>query len=1203
MKKLSIRLVSLLLSISLLLPALTLPVLAYRGQGVGADISIDNISVNEWTAALTSPDSASGHIELICQLLGIPYSTSGAFWALVDEFVRSQFIVGEVGFDELRTMCNQLNSLFNSTWDESFFRMLELNSQALSRTLVCRLFFNLDSLDFVIEPWGTSGVYRIREKNSGRWFVNSVGQYPCASYAQGGEEVRGRHWRPASEASSHVVQKKPVNMQSNHSLASINEMIIQTGLDSQIRTIANKYNAIWYDYQYYCDANGYPFVAPIEEDQWGVNQDRVDTEVRDENGDPAVDEDGEVIEENNEGNSTNIDFSGMTITLPTGDLILADSVLYDESTKTYQIDARQYVEEGDTYIYNTYEYTYHVNYTSITYIGQTEEYSKYFEVYYELPDGRSSADLTKEELEQLNVSMDVIPYGRSADDTSLRSLYHFDGDTRDSSYWNYCTEFTWNKGASLTYMDAGVFDGALYLDENEHDFTIKLPSSIGSGDFTIQFRYYQSATAAPVVDSYVSFSSGSTVLYPVRFDGAHLLSGSQTTSVNMPVGTWNEIAIVRSGAVCRVYLNGLIFIAYSAANAMSTSAIGDTITFHFGSEQQTFKYLDELRVLHKAIVADGASYSPTSVPYDTNLSLVLPTSAVPVADEYWDIHNDSQVNLLEQYDMADWMDRTSAGSYYATISSSSTPYSDKSLSQDPHGYWQNIPHNSTYVGSKFPSWFSFKFGSTALTSFSYSPSGVSLVNNKPSSTAPTFGTWLFDGSALTNKPAYGLISRIGLYSVDGGWSTGYGLSPTKDYTFSMVCADRQSDGSVQADVGSISFRIADIDVPSSWAYSGSSSLGMLVEEVEFHNYLFQVFALHAYGNPGFTYVYLVVTPNGPAVTGDEFVYLELVEGSSTDLRAEFVSKVTAIEEDELNTPTLAVRTDVNITNHQIGGPRPSVPTKGQVWALVEDGTIRSLQVYTGTAWEAVDGRIWTGSRWVPASSYNIITLQDLYDIKDATQDYEYIYTETGFWSWWQKAWNKYVADIDKRFDELIKALGGGSEPETDCEHVYTTKVIRDPGCVEPGLQRYTCGSCGHSYTETIDATGHDWLVIDRVEPVLDEEGNVLEEGYDILECSVCGKESRDYGEGPVEEDLFDALGNFLAEGVDWLLAKLTELSDSLRSITDTFTSFAAKVGELAGGFPAFFGAFIVLIPEDLQTIMWFAVIGFVVLCVYKKWAR
>ena len=121
--------------------------------------------------------------------------------------------------------------------------------------------------------------------------------------------------------------------------------------------------------------------------------------------------------------------------------------------------------------------------------------------------------------------------------------------------------------------------------------------------------------------------------------------------------------------------------------------------------------------------------------------------------------------------------------------------------------------------------------------------------------------------------------------------------------------------------------------------------------------------------------------------------------------------------------------------------------------------------------------------------------------------------------------------------------------------------------------------------------------------VLDEDGSVVEEGYDELTCSVCDTMNRDYGAGPEEVDLFDALGDFIADGITWILDKLTELADSLRGITEIFNSFRDKIAGMAGGFPLFFAGFVALLPEDLMAVFWFAVIGFMILAVWKKWSN
>ena len=201
-------------------------------------------------------------------------------------------------------------------------------------------------------------------------------------------------------------------------------------------------------------------------------------------------------------------------------------------------------------------------------------------------------------------------------------------------------------------------------------------------------------------------------------------------------------------------------------------------------------------------------------------------------------------------------------------------------------------------------------------------------------------------------------------------------------------------------------------------------------------------------------------------------------------------------------------------------------------------------------------------------------------------------------SWLQGAWSQMM----DKLDQILKALGVRGDPASDCQHTYEDHVDRQPTCAEPGCRTYTCTQCGHTYTEIIDATGHDWVVTNSVPEVVDSEGNVVEKGYDELTCSVCGAHSRDYGDGPEEQDIFDALGDLIAGFISWTLEKITEFTDSLRGITDIFNSFVEKASALGGGFPAFFGAFVALIPEDLQMVLWFAVVGFVVVCVWKKWS-
>lgn len=878
-------------------------------------------SVSEWESEINSPIASV--IDVIAQYLGVDAVYTETFWGFVDRAVSQ---TGSLSQGEVESICASFNFVFDHPLGDTFFKQIFEGSAEIYSNSIAALFLGNMDLHFEIQQHPSSGLYRIKETSTDIWVVNSSGYYPYYEFVgNDGETEAGDQWIGEVTAQDRS-QSGSVAMHTLDRINLICNRLKNEGISVQLKTLNDesgkaKYRGIWYNRQFYADPSGNPYVAPYNPDEWEINNDRDDSTVKD--------EDGEVIEGLPEDVSSGIDMENMLLYLPDGSVAIIDRLVYDESSKTYNVDSH---DVYNTYI--TYNYTYYINYTNITYIGQTEEFQKY-EVSYELPDGRDSADLTAEDLEQLNLDIAVMPYGRSTKNVSLRSLYHFDGDTKDASYWNYCTDFVWNEGASLTYMDAGVFEGALYLDETEHDFTLYLPSDLGTGDFTLQFRLYQSHTLAPVTDSYISFGS-ETLL---QWSGGYFVDPDGEALHVTPTGTYNEIALIRDSGTVYCYLNGVCMGSYA-----NTALLSDRITFHFGDEQQTFKYFDELRVLNYALVESGGNYTPTAVPHGSNLTLVYPTEATPVADEYYVFHS-SKENLVN-------------GDFSTGA----------------------LPDDFVSSGAQFradANWLDMGiYGRAAVDSYSHFSrlyrvnTGYSSSNGYPSECI-YFPVALGTSLKITNGFEKGSSLLLSVVMADG---TVYSCP----YVVSNLAKD---DTSVQIPGGEIGFE-----------------------------------CLH-YSNGSKCNIVAYIEPDSDSHI--DFLYIELIEGTETDLSAEWVESVTPIDKDSLKTPTLAVRTDLEITSHQIGGVRPSVPEKGMVWALVENQRITSLQIYNGQAWEGVDGRIWTGSgEWIPMSRYNVITLQDMNDIVDATPDYEYIYTESGFWSWWQKSWNAFT-------EKLFSALGSG----------------------------------------------------------------------------------------------------------------------------------------------------------------------------------
>ena len=858
--------------------------------------------------------------ELSDYFKGLTTLTHGYGWCAADAGVAA-WHVSEQTLYELRDMVNNASSSLRA-------EVVQHPSQS----------------DWKVVRIMTSGEWNSRficlaDKDSGSPFVYQVGKDDAMSDDEKREETSVR-WIPASSVQIASGMYTPVPLSRLQELAAQNGGTVYPPVSQQA------------DYYYIIRNGGRFFLADENMKPFVYQPNRVADKPEDRPTGSiwVVDENGNLVQVEGDDlpDNVGVDLGTLIGNLPTDSNVIFNGCTYDESTKTYYYHTEVPITiDNRQYYYFTYNY--HINYTSVTYIGTTEQYDKHYEVYYKLPDGRSSADLTAEELEQLNLSIDVINYGRSADDVSLRSLYHFDGDTDDESYWNYCTDFAWNKGASLTYMDEGSFGGSLYLDETEHDFTLTLPSGLSSLDFTLQFRYYQSATAAPQTDSYINLGS----IAVLKLDGANIKNGSGTTLSAMPIGSWNELALIRDGGTLYYYLNGVCI-----GNAAISSALSDKITFHFGSSQQTFKKLDELRILNRALQTGGASYTPTSVPHDTNLALVLPGSAKPVADEYWKF--------------------TSSGENLLPLPNGN----ELTLGYEP-SWGESFLPGSSYTGAFFSSSKSSDSYADGLNygSMEYLPGFLRI-------------TKFLD---KRNRTSYGsnFHSCCRAYFSGGKYSSTVDSGKAGEYVFSVVTTD----GTVYS---------APFTLPVDSAYSTA-------QETVYDWGSLGVYKAYGDSDRDYCDYFLFVEPN----TSVDIVYMELVRGTSTDLTAEKVTSITAMTPEDLATPTLAVRSDIPVTSWQIGGVRPSVPTKGQVWALVERQYITSLQIYNGRAWEACDGRIWTGSRWVPYSAYNVITLKDMSDIVDgSSSDHEYIYTESGFWDWLQRWLTQFKTDLFARLDKL-----------------------------------------------------------------------------------------------------------------------------------------------------------------------------------------
>ena len=148
----------------------------------------------------------------------------------------------------------------------------------------------------------------------------------------------------------------------------------------------------------------------------------------------------------------------------------------DNSTDEYYLIDVQYSPTFVTVNYNYYNTT--NNY------GDVGDVTNIY--YFELTDGRNSADLTASEVAGLDLGYDVANYVLVPDDPNTLSLQHFDGDYTDSS--SYGRSF-YSENRSTNYVDSGAFGQAVKLPSGSAA-GITIPGLSDYDSLSFDFRIY-----------------------------------------------------------------------------------------------------------------------------------------------------------------------------------------------------------------------------------------------------------------------------------------------------------------------------------------------------------------------------------------------------------------------------------------------------------------------------------------------------------------------------------------------------------------------------------------------------------------------------------------------------------------------------------------------------------------------------------------
>lgn len=199
----------------------------------------------------------------------------------------------------------------------------------------------------------------------------------------------------------------------------------------------------------------------------------------------------------------------------------------------------------------------------------------------------------------------------------------------------------------------------------------------------------------------------------------------------------------------------------------------------------------------------------------------------------------------------------------------------------------------------------------------------------------------------------------------------------------------------------------------------------------------------------------------------------------------------------------------------------------------------------------------------------------------------------------------------------------GPDTPTVCDHAWTETSRTEPTCITAGKVISTCSKCSQTKTETIPALGHTWTVERTVQTTYDEQGNLLQQGYTLYRCTVCGEQYRDdEGTGPPgeeeEKSIWEKIGDLLGSGfggivdiieaiaakvLDALTSLVEMLMGKLKAVVESVLSIFDEVPAMFGGFLDFLAAMFPFLPPEIMALLTFGIAAVVFIGIIKAIRR
>lgn len=364
--------------------------------------------------------------------------------------------------------------------------------------------------------------------------------------------------------------------------------------------------------------------------------------------------------------------------------------VYNSTTNNYNetINKFNYTYNNTTYNYDIDNYTYNTvtnnyslhttNNNNVTFINNYNnttivDNSNTYQLYYRLPDGSDSFNMTEEEaLNGYKTSLSVASYSNTYDSDNLIFLYHFDGNHYNSAYPKE-VNLTLNPN-SIEYINSANFNQSLILSENVdinidksnlyYSFRINprindkfelyindtlIAKRVSQIETTYDFvtwnqsttvddnssflysgtSYVSNRNCEPVEGyKYTLLKNQESATIPGYYDFACLYESTKKITSTNEQRTYN---IINN----KLYLDeGTRYLNYNQYNFISISISGEVYIngintgivinnnnyLHIKINQDGLTYFDEFAGFNV-----NRSFESPSLPYDTNLTYILPS--------------------------------------------------------------------------------------------------------------------------------------------------------------------------------------------------------------------------------------------------------------------------------------------------------------------------------------------------------------------------------------------------------------------------------------------------------------------------------------------------------------------------------------------------------------------------------------------------